>query len=96
VGDVGEGLDDPQLDGSHQDWPSLVKTGWVRQADIRLDAERAQGRGSAARCAVRPAQRHGRPGRGLGGAVAGRDEGVTMLVVEWWTPTQGLRSVERT
>jgi len=39
-----------------------------------LDAERAQGRGSPPGSAVRPAQRHGRPGRGLGGAVAGRGE----------------------
>ena len=46
--------------------------GW--RTGLWLDAERAQGRGSPSGSAVRAAQRHGRPGRGLRGAVAGRGE----------------------
>src|SRR5690606_3693351 len=42
-----------------------------RGTGLRLDAERAQGRRSPPGPAVRPAQRHGRPGGGRRGAVAG-------------------------
>ena len=46
--------------------------GW--RTDFWLDAERTQGCRSPSGSAVRAAQRHGRPGRGVGGAVAGRGE----------------------
>ncbi|CAA9352188.1 MAG: hypthetical protein SCD63.18c, partial [uncultured Nocardioidaceae bacterium] len=45
-----------------------------RPAGLRLDAARAQGGRPQPRSTVRPAQRHGRPGRGLGSAVARRGE----------------------
>src|SRR5262249_16410812 len=103
-----------------------------RRAGVRLDAEGAQGRRSAAGAAGRAARRGGGPGRaGRGGAAGAGEEGggevkiggrgavsegedsdrfvadiaevvhthlndeASLLVVEWWTPADGLRRIER-